>query len=94
MAIELSQITYRVTKMFCINVASTIELKCVFVGVVIVAKGSMQFVGSLSTSTSRPKSTHPEYCASKATFDVYICEMKIMMRSLGVLANMFSPNRP
>lgn len=92
MAIELSQITYRVTKMFCINVASTIELNCVFVGVVIVAKGSMQFVGSLSTS--RPKSTHPEYCASKATFDVYICEMKIMMRSLGALANMFSPNRP
>lgn len=78
--------------MFRANVAGTIELNHVFAGMVIAAKGRMQFVGSLSAS--RPESTHPEYCASKATLGVYVREMKIAMRPLGVHVNMFSPKRP
>lgn len=74
------------------NVAGTIELNRVFAGMVIVAKGCIQFIGSLLASW--PDSTHPEYCAGKAALDVYVRDTKIAMRPLGVDVFMFSPKRP
>ena len=59
---------------------------------VVAAKGSMQFIGNLSPS--RPELTHLEYWASKTILDVYVREMKIAMRPLGVHVDMFSPKRP
>lgn len=86
MAIESSHIT----PMWLVPLS--IELNRVFAGMVIVAKGCIQFIGSLLASW--PDSTHPEYCAGKAALDVYVRDTKIAMRPLGVDVFMFSPKRP